>query len=70
MPEARGRGYATEAGLEVLALAAMTFRGELLAMIDPTNEASQGVILKLGFTFWKQAEINGYRDNLYRRDFS
>ena len=70
VPEARGRGYATEAGLEVLALAAMTFRGELLAMIDPTNEASQGVILKLGFTFWKQAEINGYRDNLYRRDFS
>jgi RimJ/RimL family protein N-acetyltransferase len=70
VPEARGQGYATEAGRQVLALAAMTFRGELLAMIDPTNEASQGVISKLGFTFWKQAEINGYRDNLYRREFS
>ena len=70
VPEARGRGYATEAGCAVLALAAMTFRGELLAMIDPRNEASQGVIAKLGFTFWKQAEINGYHDNLFRRDFS
>jgi RimJ/RimL family protein N-acetyltransferase len=42
------------------------FRGELLAMIDPTNDASRAVIAKLGFTFWKQADINGYRDDLYR----
>ncbi len=67
VPDARGRGYATEAGLAVLAVAAETFRGELLAMIDPTNDASQGVIRKLGFTFWKQAEVDGYLDNLYRR---
>ena len=67
VPEARGRGYATEAGRAVLEVAGETFRGELLAMIDPTNDASQGVIGKLGFTFWKQAEVDGYVDNLYRR---
>jgi RimJ/RimL family protein N-acetyltransferase len=70
VPEARGRGYATEAGRAVLALAAETFRGELLAMIDPTNSASRRVIAKLGFTFWKQGEIKGYRDDLYRRRFA
>ena len=70
VPEARGRGYATEAGRAILALASETFRGELLAMIDPANTASQNVIAKLGFTFWKSAEIDGYRDDLYRRTFS
>lgn len=70
VPEARGRGYATEAGQAVLELAAGTFRGEILAMIDPTNHASQNVITKLGFTFWKLAEVDGYLDNLYRRTFS
>ena len=70
VPDARGRGYATEAGRAVLDVATDTFRGELLAMIDPTNDASQGVIGKLGFTFWKQAEVDGYIDNLYRREFT
>jgi len=70
VPSARERGYATEAGLAVLAVAADSFRGELLAMIDPTNQPSQGVIGKLGFTFWKQAEVDGYVDNLYRRAFN
>jgi RimJ/RimL family protein N-acetyltransferase len=67
VPAARGRGYATEACRAVLGVAAQTFRGELLAMIDPRNEASTNVIVKLGFTFWKPAVVNGYRDNLYRR---
>ena len=70
VPEARGRGYATEAGLAVLGLAVETFRGELLAMVDPTNSASRNVIAKLGFEFWKQAEVDGYRDDLYRRTFT
>jgi RimJ/RimL family protein N-acetyltransferase len=70
VPEARGRGYATEAGNAILALAAETFRGELLAMVDPTNDASIGVITKLGFAFWKQAQVDGYVDNLYRRSFT
>ena len=69
-PEARGRGYATEAGREILALATDTFRGDLFAMIDPRNSASRAVITKLDFTFWRQAEINGYNDDLYRRTFT
>jgi RimJ/RimL family protein N-acetyltransferase len=69
VPDARGRGYATEAGRAVLALAADTFRGEVLGMVDPTNDASMRVMAKLGFEFWKQAEVNGWLDNLYRRTF-
>jgi RimJ/RimL family protein N-acetyltransferase len=70
VPDARGWGYATEAGRALLAIAEETFRGELLAMIDPTNEPSQRVITKLGFTFWKQDVVNGWLDNLYRRPFA
>ena len=70
VPEARGRGYATEAGRAVLALAAESFRGELLAMIDPMNRPSSSVARKLGFTFWKQAKVDDYSVDLYRRVFS
>jgi RimJ/RimL family protein N-acetyltransferase len=70
VPEARGRGYATEAGRAVLAQAGASFRGELLAMIDPANRPSSNVAVKLGFTFWKQAPVNDYRVDLYRRLFS
>jgi RimJ/RimL family protein N-acetyltransferase len=70
VPEARGRGYATEAGGAVLALAAESFRGELLAMIDPMNRPSSNVARKLGFTFLKQAKVDGYLVDLYRRVFS
>lgn len=65
--EARGRGYATEAGRALLAKAAETFRGEILAMVDPRNHASQNVARKLGFTYWKQAIVGGFLDNIYRR---
>jgi RimJ/RimL family protein N-acetyltransferase len=64
--EARGRGDGTVASRAVLTIAAETFRGEVLAMIDPTNHASQNVALKLGFTFWKRAIVDGYLDNIYR----
>ena len=47
-------------------MASETFRGEILAMIDPRNRASQNVAGKLGFTFWKQAVVDDYLDNLYR----
>jgi RimJ/RimL family protein N-acetyltransferase len=70
VPEARGRGYATEAGTAVLTLADGTFHGEILAMIDPANAASQNVIAKLGFTFWKQAEVHDFLANMYRRSFA
>ena len=66
VPEARGRGYATEAASAVLGLAVESFRGEILAMIDPTNHASANVARKLGFVFWKKAVIDDYLDDLYR----
>jgi RimJ/RimL family protein N-acetyltransferase len=66
VPAARGRGYATEAGRALLAAAARTYRGEILAIIDPTNHPSQNVAGKLGFVFWKQAVVAGYLDDLYR----
>jgi RimJ/RimL family protein N-acetyltransferase len=66
VPSARGQGYATEASRAVLALSAESFRGEILAMIDPTNHASANVARKLGFVFWKQALIDGFVDDLYR----
>ncbi|MDQ3147638.1 MAG: GNAT family N-acetyltransferase [Actinomycetota bacterium] len=67
MPEARGLGFATEASQAVLGKAAETFRGEILAMVDPTNAASQNVCRKLGFAFWKQAIVDGYLDDIYRQ---
>ncbi len=35
-------------------------------MIDPRNRSESNVITKLGFTFWKQAEMNGFVDDLHR----
>jgi RimJ/RimL family protein N-acetyltransferase len=65
VPEARGVGYATEASRALLGRAAETYRGEILATIDPNNRASQNVARKLGFTFWKRAIVDGYLDNIY-----
>ena len=68
VPEARGRGFATEAGSALLTVAEAVFNGELVAMIDPTNVPSQNVARKLGFEFWKQGTIDdGFLVNLYRR---
>lgn len=64
-PEFRGRGYATEAGQALLAKAGRTYEGDLLAIIDPENLASQNVCRKLGFTFWKRALVDGDVCNLY-----
>jgi RimJ/RimL family protein N-acetyltransferase len=69
VPTARGKGYATEAGLALMEVASDTFHGELLAMIDPQNRASRGVITKLGFEYWKLGQFDGYQDELYRRAF-
>ena len=66
VPEARGKGYATEAGRALLTLAAETFCGEILAMIDPTNVPSQNVARKLGFALWKRAVADGFLVDLYR----
>lgn len=55
---ARGHGYATEAGGALLALAAETYRGELVTVIDPRNEPSIRTSSALGFRFWKLATID------------
>jgi RimJ/RimL family protein N-acetyltransferase len=65
VPGARGKGYATEAGHALLTSAGETFSGELLAIIDPANHASQNVCRKLGFAFLKQASVDGDLRNLY-----
>lgn len=65
VPDARGLGYATEASLALLAKARETYVGELLAIIDPENIASQQVCRKLGFTYWKQGPVDGEVRNLY-----
>lgn len=69
-PEARGKGYATEAVEALLDLARETFSGEILCMIDPRNEPSRNVATKVGFTYWKQAVIHGFLDDLYRLKIS
>jgi RimJ/RimL family protein N-acetyltransferase len=61
----RGLGYATEASQALLARAHQTYAGDLLAIIAPENHASQNVCRKLGFTFWKQAPVDGDIRNLY-----
>ena len=63
--ESRGRGYATEASRALLSKARQTYAGELLAIIAPENLASQNVCRKLGFTYWKQARVDGVVRNLY-----
>lgn len=64
VPECRGLGYATEASRALLDQARQTCTGELLAIIAPENLASQNVARKLGFTFWKQAMVDGDLRNL------
>ena len=70
VPEARGRGYATEAGLAVLAEAADTYQGEVLAFIDPANHLSRNVLRKLGFRFWKNVSWEGGPTDFYRLDIA
>jgi RimJ/RimL family protein N-acetyltransferase len=59
VPEARGKGYATEAGHALVALALQTFCGELLVVIHPTNIASIETSQTLGFRFWKHTPVDG-----------
>ena len=41
------------------------FDGELLAMIDPRNEPSQRLAGKLGFEYWRMAEVGGFLDQIW-----
>ena len=69
VPDARGKGYATEAGRALLAMADewVTEPFELMAMIDPRNAPSRNVIGKLGFRYWKTGEVNGWIDDMFLR---
>ena len=60
------RAYATEASLARLEVARNDYTGEVLGIIHPDNRASQNVIRKLGFAYWKQAPVQGDLRNLYR----
>jgi RimJ/RimL family protein N-acetyltransferase len=64
--QVRRRGYATEASQALLSTVRHTHADDLLAIIAPENLASQNVCRKLGFTFWKQAFVEGQPRNLYR----
>lgn len=66
VPEARGKGYATEAAHALLAVARQTFTGDIIATIDPINDVSKRVARKLGFQYWKLATIDGLEEEIYR----
>lgn len=66
VPEARGRGYATEASLALLEVARSDHTGDVLGIVHADNRASQNVLRKLGFTYWKQAPVQGDLRHLYR----
>lgn len=54
VPEARGRGYATEATLALLGTADAVSDGEMLCIIDINNEPSLRVANKVGFRWWRR----------------
>ena len=68
--EARGKGYATEAGQALLARAAEVFEGEIIVMVDPANAPSRRVADKLGFRYWKRTVIEGDPVDVLRRFLS
>lgn len=44
------------------------FTGTVFAMIDPANEPSKAVARSLGFEFWKLAVVDGFMDEIHRRE--
>jgi RimJ/RimL family protein N-acetyltransferase len=66
VPEARGRGYATEASRALLELAAAVGAATIYALIDPVNHPSLNTIAKLDFTMERLAVIEGLHRNVYR----
>jgi RimJ/RimL family protein N-acetyltransferase len=65
VPGGRGSGYATEASLALLDIAGRVWHGELLALIDPSNDASRNVLRKLGFAFIENTEFEGFPTGFY-----
>ena len=61
---ARGKGYATEAAMAVLAVARREASGWLLCLIDPANAPSHNVARKVGFEPWRRVDMDGPVDLL------
>jgi RimJ/RimL family protein N-acetyltransferase len=59
VPDARGRGYATEATIALLAAADARDNGELLCIIGADNHASRRVADKVGFCWWRRIDWAG-----------
>lgn len=59
VPEARGRGLATEATAALLDVADATDDGEILCLIHPENAPSRRVAEKLGFRWLERLEWDG-----------
>lgn len=59
VPEARGRGYATEATTALLAVADGCDDGEILCLIAAENRPSRRVADKTGFRWWRRIAWEG-----------
>lgn len=59
VPEARGRGYATEATEALLTVAGLHSDGEILCLIAAENHPSRRVADKLGFRWWRRIDWDG-----------
>jgi RimJ/RimL family protein N-acetyltransferase len=67
MPGWRGQGYAYEAARAVLDYAPTLGIERLLAIVSPANEASNGLLRKLGMRFERITQLapSGADTNLY-----
>jgi RimJ/RimL family protein N-acetyltransferase len=72
VPRARDKKYSTEAARALLAKAAETFQGEMLARVRHDNRKAQIALERLDFTFWKpkqyveRAGTHAAREATYR----
>lgn len=66
---ARGRGYATEACAALLSEAAADHGGKVVAIIEPTNAASQRVVTKLGFDRSGSTRLSGIAFDVWAATF-
>lgn len=57
LPQHRGRGYAFEAALAVLAHARALGIPRVVAIVSPANTASSALLLKLGMRFERSAQL-------------
>ena len=69
MPEAWGQGFATEAARALVDHSFSRLQARrLIAVVDPDNSRSIGVVRKLGMTYWRDILLPSYDhpDQVYR----